>query len=449
MMAFSQGDVRTAERGAWLFERMVATGSLVLRRLGGTRAGEIAAHRFLSSPHVTVSGIVGALAERTRQASVGRRVVVAQDTTEINFSGRGAGRRGLGPAGDGKARGFFIHPNVVMDLDEEAVLGLAGAQIWTREDGKVTARSGRAAQDKESARWLEGSRTAAAALVGCAAQVIGVCDREGDVWDHFVHAPPGMELAVRSRHNRPLEDGRALFEALAGRPPLAATLVKVAPRGPGDKGRTAKVVLRAGRVRIRRPGAAPSDDPKVLEIGFVEAIEHDPPQGAKPLAWRILTTLPVETADQAREVVSVYRLRWRIEEVFRALKRDGLALEETQMQDAPRLFRLAAMGLGAAVRIIQLVDARDGAASRPMSDVLDQNLTGEVALLVSDREGATAKQKNPHPQGSLAWLSWVVARYGGWNCYGKPPGPKTMAYGWPRFCATLCGVILAKAQENV
>jgi len=448
-MEFSRGDVRTAERGAWLFEQMVASGSLVLRRLGETRAGEIAAHRFLSSRHVTVSGIVEAFCERTRQASVGRRVVVAQDTTEINFSGRGAGRRGLGPSGDGEAPGFFIHPNVVVDADDEVVLGLAGAQIWTREAGKVSARHTRAAEDKESARWLAGSRAAAAALVGHAAQVIGVSDREGDVWSHFAHVPAGMDLAIRSHHNRPLEDGQTLFEALADQPPLTVALVQVAPRGPGDKGRTAKVVLRAGRVRIKRPSTAPRDDPKVLEIGFVEAIEHDPPDGVRPLAWRILTTLPVETAEQAKEVVGVYRLRWRVEEVFRALKRDGLALEETQMQDAQRLFRLAAMGLGAAVRIIQLVDARDGAGRRPMSDVLDQNLVGEVAVLVKDREGATAKQKNPHPQGSLAWLSWVVARYGGWNCYGKPPGPKTMAYGWPRFCATLCGIILAKAQEDV
>lgn len=449
MMEFSLGDVRTAERGAQLFEQMVGMGSLVLRRLGGTRAGEIAAHRFLSSPHVTVAGITEAFSDRTRQASVGRRVVVAQDTTEINFSGRSAGRRGLGPAGDGKAPGFFIHPNVVVDADAEVVLGLAGAQIWTREAGKVSARSARAAEDKESARWLEGSRAAAAALVGHAAQVIGVADREGDVWSHFVHAPPGMDLAIRSRHNRPLEGGGVLFEALAGQPPLAATLVKVAPRGPGDKGRTAKVVLRAGRIAIKRPHTAPRHDPKRLEIGLVEAIEQAPPEGVKPLVWRILTTLPVETADQAQAVIGVYRLRWRIEEVFRALKRDGLALEETQMQEAQRLFRLAAMGLGAAVRIIQLVDARDGAGSRPMSDVLDQNLAGEVAILVRDRQGATPKQKNPHPEGSLAWLSWVVARYGGWNCYGKPPGPKTMAYGWPRFCATLCGLILAKAQENV
>jgi hypothetical protein len=431
-----------------MFEQMVASGSVVLRKLGGTRAGELAAHRFLSSPHVTTLGILETFGERARGASVGRRVVVAQDTTEISFGGRSAGRRGLGPAGDGKTPGFFIHPNVVVDADDEAVLGLAGARIWTREEDKVSDRHGRRPEDRESARWLEATRAAARALVGQASQVVGVSDREGDVWNHFAHVPEGMDLAIRSRHNRQLDGGGLLFEALADKPPLTAALVRVAPRGPGDKGRTAKVVIRAGKVRIKRPGTAPRADPEMMELGLVEAIEPEPPEGVHPLVWRILTTLPAAAAEDAKEVVRLYRLRWRIEEVFRALKKDGLGLEDTQLQQSERLFRLAAMALGAAVRIIQLVDARDGGL-RPMSDVLDQNLVGEVAILVRSREGATAKQQNPHPEGSLAWLSWVVARYGGWNCYGKPPGPKTMAYGWPRFLDTLRGLILAKAQENV
>ena len=113
-----------------------------------------------------------------------------------------------------------------------------------------------------------------------------------------------------------------------------------------------------------------------------------------------------------------------------------------------RVFRLAALALGAAARIIQLVDARDG-SRRPMSDVLDSPFTEAVAALSRSREGGTQRQKNPHPQGSLAWLSWVVARYGGWNCYGKPPGPKTMAKGWERFAATLSGFIIARAEADV
>jgi hypothetical protein len=59
-------------------------------------------------------------------------------------------------------------------------------------------------------------------------------------------------------------------------------------------------------------------------------------------------------------VVHFYRLRWRVEQTFRAMKSDGFGLPQVQLQDAEPLFKLAAIGLGAAVRTIQLVDARDG-----------------------------------------------------------------------------------------
>jgi hypothetical protein len=42
---------------------------------------------------------------------------------------------------------------------------------------------------------------------------------------------------------------------------------------------------------------------------------------------------------------SAYWLRWRIEQVFRSMKSDGLRLEETQVQEASRLFKLAAIAL--------------------------------------------------------------------------------------------------------
>ena len=47
----------------------------------------------------------------------------------VNFSGRDRGRRGLGPAGNGKALGFFIHPVVAVDAEDEAVLGLVDSAI--------------------------------------------------------------------------------------------------------------------------------------------------------------------------------------------------------------------------------------------------------------------------------------------------------------------------------
>lgn len=444
---FGAGDVRTSARGAWLFDQIVSLGTLVLKDLGEGRAGEMAAHRYLSSPYVTSQGVLEALGARTGEACAGRRVVAAQDTTEVSFSGQSAGGRGLGPGGDGKSPGFFIHAVVAVDAEDEAVLGVVGARIWTRGADRAAARADRPIGDKESRRWTEGAQMAADQLQG-AAQVVVVADQEADIFSHFANRPAGVELLVRARHDRALAQGGSLFAQTAQWPVHTQALVAVAPRGPGDKGRVAQVTICSSRVAIARPASADGRDPARLELGLVEVREPNPPPGVKPLLWRLATTLPVEGPEAAREAVRLYRLRWRIEEVFRALKSDGLRLEETQVRDPVRVFRLSALALGAAARIIQLVDARDG-GSRPMSDVLDGRFEPAVAALSRSREGATQKQKNPHPPGSLAWLSWVIARYGGWNCYGKPPGPKTMAKGWERFSATLSGFILAAPNADV
>jgi len=103
----SFGDVRRAERGAWLFERIVATGSVVLRRVGGTRAGEIAAHRFLDSPQVSAAEIIATLGQRTGERCRGRRIIAVQDTTEINFSGRDRGALRSGAGRRRQDAGFF------------------------------------------------------------------------------------------------------------------------------------------------------------------------------------------------------------------------------------------------------------------------------------------------------------------------------------------------------
>ena len=433
------GDPRVEARGVQLFERMVSTGSVVLRTLGGTRGGEVAAQRWLSSSRVSMSSIVEAASVRTVEACAGRRVVVAQDTTEINFD-RWARRQGLGPGGNGKTPGFFIHPLVAVDIEQEAVLGLVGAEIWTRGDERVASRRSRAIEDKESLRWIEGARMAAERLP-LAAQLVVVSDQEADIWLHFTRCPEGADLLVRARHDRALADGGSLFCAPQAWPELARYPITIAPRAVGEKARKATVAVRAGRVRVRRPQAC-SDGPAELELRLVEAREIDPPPGCQPVLWRLLTTLSVTSSGQAEEIVRLYRLRWRIEEVFRTLKKDGLCLEQSQVYDLEHLFRLSALAIAAAVRILQLVDARDG-GPRPMSDVLDQDLAPAVAAIGKTREGATQRQKNPHPEGSLAWLSWIVARYGGWNCYYKPPGPKTMAQGWERFIAVLSGYLVA------
>ncbi|WP_315740209.1 IS4 family transposase [Bradyrhizobium sp. SZCCHNR1093] len=438
----SFGDIRVAERADWLIERVATAGTLVLRKLGETRAGEKAIHRFLSSHHVSVDRIVETLAARTAAQCVGRRILAIQDTSEINFSGRDKKRRGFGPGGDGKTPGFFIHPVIALDVESEAVLGLVDAEIWTRSAGRVPARRKRAIEDKESIRWLYGCQ-AAAGVLSEAASVTMVADRESDIYPLFTRKPEGLDLIVRAAQDRCLSDGRMLFAALAETKVLKTSLVKVAPRGPGDKGRGATVELRAGSVSLARPQSLKrSEACDAIEMTLIQAREIDAPAGKTPLLWHLLTTHSVASAADAEQIVQLYRLRWRIEQVFRALKSDGLALDDSQVIDADRMFNLAAIGLAGAIRTIQLVDARDG-SPRPMSDVIDPAFRPALGHLSKTLEGKTARQQNPHPPDSLAFVAWIAARLGGWNCYGKPPGPKTMRDGWDRLAAMLEGYLLA------
>jgi hypothetical protein len=445
------GDVRRERAGATLLERVMATGSLVLREIGGDRAGELSANRFLGSADVTPEEILQTVGRRTASACAGRRIVAAQDTTEINFKGRDRRREGLGPAGDGKTPGFFCHAMVAIDADDEALLGVVHARIWTRSKKRVVARRSRDVEDKESFRWIEAS-TIAGELLSSAAQLIVVGDREFDIYSQFVRVPPDAHLIVRAAHDRRLADDERLFDAPSDWREFGTMDVRVPPKRPGDTGRTARVALKAGRVCIVRPRHGAANDPKTVTLTYLEVSEINPPKGQPAITWRLLTTLPVAgEADEfaaAQEIVRLYRLRWRIEQVFRGMKSDGLCLEETQVTQAARLFNLAAVALVAAARTIQLVDARDG-SSRPATDVADQAVIAAAATIGPTLERGTARQKNPYEPGSLAWLAWIVARLGGWNCYYKPPGPKTMRAGWDKLAAMATIYAVAIAQKDV
>ena len=63
-----------------------------------------------------------------------------------------------------------------------------------------------------------------------------------------------------------------------------------------------------GSVTIVKPKTGRAcADPKSCQLRVVVAREIDPPADAKPVLWRLLTTLPVEDAEDALEVIRLYR----------------------------------------------------------------------------------------------------------------------------------------------
>src|SRR5260370_23313899 len=308
------GDARRQRAGAALCERVVETGSLVLRHVGSDRRGEMSAQRFLASREVTHQEILVTAGQRTASACAGRRIVAAQDTAEINFKDRDRAREGLGPAGDGETPGFFCHAMVAIDADDEALLGVVHARIWTRSAEPVPARRSREIEDKESFRWLEASTTAGD-LLGAAAQLIVLGDREFDIYSQFVRVPPGVHLIARAAHNRRLADDERLFDAPSDWRDFGTTDVRVPPSRPGDPGRIAHVRVKAGRVCIVKPRHGAQIDPKTVTLTYLEVSEIKPPTGKTAITWRLLTTLPVagegDEFAAAQEIGRLYRLPGR------------------------------------------------------------------------------------------------------------------------------------------
>jgi hypothetical protein len=394
-----------------------------VKRLGGERAGEMRITRFLRNKRVTTEEMIETAVLRTQKACQGRRVLAIQDTTTLRAGARG--------------EALAAHPTLAVDADSGAVLGLVHAEIFSRKTGADGGHKTKRIEDKQSRRWLDGQAAASGRLDGIAEEITTIADREGDFFEDFALRPEGMQILVRACNDRCLEGGGRLFSDEAT-PHEAGRLKVPLPARPGQRAREAKIAVRFGEVVIRRPDnrrkvPGGKDLPESVSLRLVVAEEVSPPKGVKPVSWRLLTSHAVDDAEAAIEMITLYRRRWAIEQLFRTMKTKGFDVEALPQQEGGPFERLATAILIAAVSVMQLVHARDGKTDRPFTDVLEEEDEPLLARLSEELEGKTAKQKTPHPPGSLAFAAWVIARLGGWNCYYGKPGPITMARGQTDF----------------
>lgn len=423
---------------------MVEATTVCLRSLGDGRSGTVRFGRFLSNPKVTTTALIEGWSAGTAAAVRGRHVLALQDTTEAHFRTTAGRRRGLGATGKGNVYGLMVHPVLVIDAESGVCHGLAGGKIWTRGGLAQQPHRKRRSVDKESGRWLDVADAAKEVLAG-AAQVTVVADREADLYTAWAGVPaPAFHLLIRANTNRVLADGKRLYDAPAAWPAADRRIVELRERA-DRRPRQAVLTLRYGEVAIKRPDYAPDKHlPPSLKLRLIEVRELDPPAGEEPLLWRLLTTHALADAAYAWEIVRWYTQRWHIEQLFRTMKSQGLGIEDSQIADAERLLKLAAIATRAACIIMQLVQARDGKTNQPAADVFPSEEIATMDALLPKIEGATAKQKNPHPPHSLAWAAWIIARLGGWSGYAsyRPPGPITMRNGLERFKAIALGFTL-------
>lgn len=454
-------DRRLAARADALQQAVAQEQSTCVLRLAHDRAEQVGFYRFLGNARVTEERLIEGLCAHasTGMALLPRDVhlLAIQDTSQMNLESH-AGRRkrdsGLGVIGDDQSAGFFLHPTLLVTAAQGHAIGFSDVKLWSRAADRPRKKERNykrlPLEEKESLRWVE-SLTHSRSHLGPEVHLTGVADSEGDAYPLFARVAelPRTGLIVRvCRDRKVVGTSTTLYTHLAAQPALGREEIELR----GDvrkrrKGRRALLEMRVVEVSLPRPRNWPEEAPQSGTLWALEARElpESVPAGEEPIHWRLLTTHRVESLAQAQQIIAWYRQRWHIEQIFRLLKRDGLDLEDSELESGHALRRLAVLALGAALDVLRLLLAERGEDDQPMEQVFTPLQQQCFEAVAPRMEGRTRAQQNPHPPRTLAWAAWVIARLGGWSGYRsqRAAGPITYRRGLLRFSQMCEGFALA------
>lgn len=421
------GDVRLEERAKLLLERVAAQPQGTLAAAMQSRAETVAAYRFLHNDSLGAD----ALLQAHRAASVERmqghaRVLCLADSSFIGYGHR-APVKGLGPHNRGSDNGFFIHPTFAVS-SEGLALGTVHWHSWVRDAAldKHKTQASRPVDQKESARWLQ-SHAAVVALQAELAhtRLTFIADREGDFYELLeqAHNAP-VDFIIRAQAGRLLEPGWRISEPPANTPALGTVSFPMSARaGHAPRQVTQKVWVQRCALSARRGSTRTAP----VELTVLWASEVNCPAGQEPVHWILLTNLPVLTLEQAREIIDCYRLRWRIEMLFDALK-NTCHIEDSQLREAAALQNLCALNLIVAWRILFLMTLSRTCPHEPAQCVFASDELEVLTRAVSLYNKRTFKLDTlQQAVTALAMLGGYLARKN-----DKPPGIKILARGYER-----------------
>jgi hypothetical protein len=397
------GDERLVDRLKVLIEAFATRPGHAIPQACETRAATYAAYRFFDNEKVDPAEITESMALATAARCQGEdRILAVQDTTALDYSSH-AKTAGLGPLENPTRRGLFVHTTLAVSTDG-VPLGILDRQVWARDPedvGKRHRRKELPIEAKESAKWVRSLEHTAQRL-GPGVRVLAVADREADVYELFAVAHElDVEWLIRARHDRKLdgEEGQ-LLAAVERAVPCLCTTVEVAGTEKRHA-RQARLEVRRAAVVLLPPKRAQvvirrwwEEHPQVerlaperlrpVRVGVVLATEVDPPAGAEPVRWLLLTSLPVETPEQVLTCLAYYRLRWLVERYHFVLK-SGCEVERLQLETAERLERALAVYAGVAWRLLWLTYEARVHPQAPCTEVVDDDAWRLLTAVTSPR----------------------------------------------------------------
>lgn len=431
------GDKRLNDRSVRVIEALAANPEASVNGACDAWGDTLAAYRLFNNSAVTPEKILQPHVDATRRRMQEHPVVlVVQDTTELDFTNH--------PAKDAQCLnresrfGFYDHSHLAVTPDGLG-LGVFGAESFARTAeslGKTDERTSLPIEEKESFRWLAGYRLASQLASECSeTQIVSVADCEADIYDIFLEAeshPTPADFVIRAKENRSTperdpDSGPAVYRKV--RDEAAASDVRIRKtihlsRTPKRDARHAEVAVRAIEVTVKPPHARSSLPQVVYNVVLVEEVGG--PGDGTDVCWILLTTLPIDSAEDILRVIEYYVTRWTIEVYFRILK-TGCRVEEMQLETTERIQNCLAFYRIIAWRVMYLTHLNRTSPSLPCIAVFDDCEWKSVWRVVT-------KEDLPETPPTLGEFMRLLTRLGGYNNRRteSPPGPQPVWVGLRR-----------------
>ena len=451
---------RLQKRAGSIFDSMSKKNTAIIQQFAPSRSEVQGACRFFRNPSLRPEMSLAALSNECRGVVKDKTILLIEDTTSIqrkHLEGlHSPTDPDLGRTEGKNLLGFFVHPVLVVEASTGLPLGIAGGRIWSRPNKSSPlpvkdAYKKKPLREKESSRWIECAR-AALEITREASHRIALADREADLYDlyalvseAFVTSLGGRsDVLIRARTDRNgrHEEGMEKIFTTVGASTIL-THIDTETRTESGKRRNVRCEVRSAKVELCRPARADKTLPPTLSCWVIEAKEILPaeglPDGEEPVLWRIITTLPIDSAEAAEQALRWYCRRWQIEQLFRLLKSQGLRVEDSQLERGIALQNLVVFALAVALKLLQATTARDLPNTIPPEFLFSTAEQECAEALIPRYEGKTNAQKNPYPKKTLLRYLWLIARLGGWKGYQSEskPGPITMRRGFEQFASML------------
>jgi len=358
-------------------------------------------------------------------------VLAIQDQMRLNFTSHKA-KTDLGTIGKtGKTVQYgLIQHSVLAVTDENEPLGLLDVNYFDYSDIDASIDRGeRKIEEKANIFWIDALTRMRNRLGDTQKKIITLADREGDFYEFlFTLTKNSEEFVIRSKHNRILGEiykrkGEKSREQLDKSPIKGSMIVEIQDVNSRE---IKEITLHLKAISITLPVPEMPADYKEekgytsIKLNVVIAYndEHE---------WVLLTSLPIETLGQIKDIVTIYKSRWHIEDYHKVLK-TGYQVDEIYLHSSKEAIKnLLVLSSISACRLYWLIYVGRTEASVKADQLFEEFEWKAVYVYF--------KEPIPDECPPVSAIMLKIARLGGYkdSKHANPPGIKSIWIGYQHF----------------